>query len=130
MSEMTRAEEEQAADMTLDGQIAEYGQEKDEQRMRNEAKPPDEGAVIASWVTQMMDTPTKANPYVDGPHWYDDPDETVAFARWYWDGSLNARGAAGEILDYFEKPWKFNEEYAGYKAGRLLNPLGNKHETH
>jgi hypothetical protein len=22
----------------------------------------------------------------------------------------------GEILDYFEKPWKFEEEYAGYKA--------------
>jgi len=47
VSEMTRAEDEQAADMALDAQIdAMYGQ-------RYEQEPPE-------------------------PHWFDDPDETVA----------------------------------------------------
>jgi len=102
VSEMTRAEEEQAADATLDGQIAEHEQEKYEQRMRDEAAMPDD-----------------TEPDQEPPAWFHDPDETVAFARWYWDGAHSIRGTAGEILDYFEKPWLFNEEYAGYK-----------HETH
>jgi hypothetical protein len=47
--------------------------------------------------------------------WWHDVDEAVAFARWYWQGALNFIGSAGEILDFFEKPWKFDEEYQGYK---------------
>ncbi len=47
--------------------------------------------------------------------WYDDRDEVVAFARWYWEGAYSIRGTVGEILDYFEKPWKFDEEYKTYK---------------
>ncbi len=45
----------------------------------------------------------------------DDRDEVVAFARWFWEGAYNSIGTTGEILDYFEKPWKFDEEYKIYK---------------
>lgn len=45
--------------------------------------------------------------------WYDDPDEVVGFARWYFDVSyIRVRN---DLLDYFEKPWKWNDEYEGYK---------------
>ena len=45
--------------------------------------------------------------------WYDDPGEVVEFARWFFDG---ATARAGEVIDVFEKPWKWNEEYQGMKA--------------
>ncbi len=49
--------------------------------------------------------------------WYEDVGECVAFARWYWAGpQYAARSVVGEILDFFEKPWKWTPEYAGYKA--------------
>jgi len=82
----------EAADMTLDAQIDEHLQEQYEQK------------------TLDHETPDS---------WFHNRDEVVAFARWYWQGTYNAIGTTGEILDYFEKPWLFNEEYAGYK-----------HETH
>ena len=47
--------------------------------------------------------------------WYEDRDEVVSFARYFWEGTYNAIGTTGEILDYFEKPWHFDEEYALYK---------------
>ena len=47
--------------------------------------------------------------------WYEDRDEVVAFARWFWEGTYNLIGTTGEILDYFEKPWKFTPEYLDYK---------------
>lgn len=47
--------------------------------------------------------------------WYDDRTEVVRFARWFWAGTFNYTGTTGEILDYFEEPWKFNKEYALYK---------------
>jgi hypothetical protein len=45
--------------------------------------------------------------------WYADPEEVVAFARWYFDGArdISARG----VIDVFDKPWKWNEAYKGYK---------------
>lgn len=95
MSEPTRVEEERAADAMLDGQIAELYAE-----CRLPEMSPDLEEAFA-------------------PKWFDDPDECVAFARWYWKGALNFIGSAREILDYFEKPWLFNEEYAEYS-----------HETH
>ena len=49
------------------------------------------------------------------PKWYDDRDKVVAFARWFWEGTFNSIGTTGEILDYFEKPWKFDEEYRLYR---------------
>ena len=52
----------------------------------------------------------------EGPKWYDDRGEVVAFARYFWEGTYNYIGTTGEILDYFEEPWRFNEDYALYKA--------------
>jgi len=50
-------------------------------------------------------------------NWYNDIDEVVAFARWYWQGPLlSPRGVAGEIIDYFEQPWHFTPEYEAWKA--------------
>lgn len=57
-----------------------------------------------------------AEMYAEQTHWYDDPDEVVAFARWYWEGAHGIRGEFANLLDYFEKPWKWTPEYAGYKA--------------
>ncbi len=47
------------------------------------------------------------------PHWWEDHDELIGFANWYWDGTANTSGQ--EILYFFEKPWKWNTEYQGYK---------------
>ena len=58
---------------------------------------------------------TLANADYDKPKWYEDRDEVVAFARWFWEGTYNAIGTTGEILDYFEKPWKFTSEYTLYR---------------
>ena len=53
---------------------------------------------------------------VVGAAWYDDLDEVVAFARWYWAPPyLSPHGVVGEIFDYFEKPWHFTEEYELWK---------------
>lgn len=52
--------------------------------------------------------PKRENP------WYDDRDEVVDFARWFWEGAWSIRGTVGEILDYFEKPWKWEPEHKDY----------------
>ncbi len=44
--------------------------------------------------------------------WFDDLGEVLAFGRWYFDGS---HVSTADIFYYFEKPWKWNDEYAGYK---------------
>ncbi len=54
---------------------------------------------------------TMANADHDRPKWYEDRDEVVSFARWFWAGTYNAIGTTGEILDYFEKPWKWDSEH-------------------
>ncbi len=49
-------------------------------------------------------------------NWYDDIGEVVAFARWYWaPPHLSPRGVVGEILDYFEDPRLFTEEWILWK---------------
>ncbi len=101
MSEMTRAEEQQAADATLDAQIAELM----EARYGNLPDPPEDEAPDPD--------PPPLHP------WYEDSSECVTFARWYWDGTLNAIGTAGEILDFFEKPWKFDPEYDDFLAQKV-----------
>lgn len=50
--------------------------------------------------------------------WYEDRDETVAFARYFWQGTFNAIGTTGEILDYFEEPWLFDKDYKDYKEDK------------
>lgn len=46
--------------------------------------------------------------------WFDDPDEVLAFAHWYFDsGTVLVR----EILYFFEKPWKWTPQYEEWKAG-------------
>lgn len=51
------------------------------------------------------------------PLWYDDPQELLAFLRWFFDGHVSVR-IASEIFAVLEKPYKWNEEYAGYKLDR------------
>jgi hypothetical protein len=92
MSEPTNAQMAEQEDMRLDAQIADLMEAR---YYPEEAPDPD---------------PPPLHP------WYEDIDECVAFARWYWQGTFNYIGTAGEILDFFEKPWHFDEEYAGYKA--------------
>ncbi len=58
---------------------------------------------------------TMANADYDKPKWYEDRDKVVAFARWFWEGTHSIRGTVGEILDYFEEPWKFDDEYRDYQ---------------
>ncbi len=53
-----------------------------------------------------------SDKYVEGS-WYDDPDEVAKFARWFFEG---ATARAGEVIDVFEKPWKWDEEYQGMEA--------------
>jgi hypothetical protein len=51
------------------------------------------------------------------PEWYDDPDNVLAFAQHYWSGpTYSQRGVVKEILDYFEKPWKWTPEYEEWRA--------------
>ena len=57
-------------------------------------------------------TPDWNDPTV--PHWFDDPDEVVAFARWYYDGTSIAR--VSELIAFFEKPWKWEPEHRAYTA--------------
>ena len=105
MSEPTAAQEAYAADMALDARIDAYYDEH-----HKPVNQPD---------------PLDAAPDPEPPPqylWYEDIDECVAFARWYWQGTFNYIGSAREILDFFEKPWKFEEEYGWYKADKLCNP--------
>jgi hypothetical protein len=103
MSEPTNAQIAEQEDMRLDGQIAELMEARAD--TGNLPDPPEEA-------------PDPEPP--EDPHWWDDPDEVVAFARWYWQGALNFIGSAGEILDYFEKPWHFDEEYEeGFLAQKV-----------
>ena len=96
MSEHTNAQIAEQEDMRLDAQIAEL------MEARSANLPPEDEAPDPE--------PPPLHP------WYEDRDEVVLFARWYWAGTFNAIGATGEILDYFEKPWLFNEEYHRSKA--------------
>jgi hypothetical protein len=51
-------------------------------------------------------------------HWSDDRDEVVSFVRWFWAGTFNYIGTTGEVIDCFEKPWHWDEEYAAYKEDK------------
>ena len=44
--------------------------------------------------------------------WYDDPAEVAVFARWFFDMSATR---PSEVIDLFEKPWKWTEEYESWK---------------
>jgi len=50
-------------------------------------------------------------------YWHDDPEEIVAFATWYFDGS---KASPETVISVFEKPWLWDTEHAGYAAERLL----------
>ncbi len=61
-------------------------------------------------------TRTGYNAASEKAKWYNDPDEVVAFARWYWEGpDYGVRSSKNEIFDYFEKPWKYDSEYWEWK---------------
>jgi len=44
--------------------------------------------------------------------WWDDPEEVVAFARYFFLGS---KPPPRLVINVFEKPWKWDTEYADYK---------------
>ena len=46
--------------------------------------------------------------------WWENPSELIAFANWYWEGTANR--SSREILEFFEKPWKWKTEYQWYQA--------------
>ena len=50
-------------------------------------------------------------------NWWDDPDEVLAFAKWYFDVS---HVATTHILHYFEKPWKWDEKHDGYEEDKRI----------
>lgn len=54
----------------------------------------------------------KTATYTEGD-WYDDPDEVVAFIRWYYDGTPKA--LVSEVCDMFERPWEWNAAWSGYQ---------------
>lgn len=58
--------------------------------------------------------------------WFEDPEEVVSFARWFFDG---ATARAGEVIDVFEKPWKWDEEYRGWKAELEAEKLERRKRT-
>ena len=60
----------------------------------------------------MIPTPVE----LDLHEWWMDHDEVVAFARWYWDGMYSKSGR--DIIDFFEKPWKWTPEYEGFLKER------------
>jgi hypothetical protein len=105
MSEPTNAQIAEQEDLRLNAQIDAYYEDRHQPKNH-----PDPDWLSNPAIFDVIQT------HLGEPHWYDDPDEVVDFARWYWVGAHSVRGVVGEILDYFEKPWKFKEEYAGYKA--------------
>jgi len=47
--------------------------------------------------------------------WWNDPEEVVAFARWFFMGGGTR---PTQVIDLFEKPWKWNTEYQDYAADK------------
>ena len=52
--------------------------------------------------------------------WYAIHDNLLALARWLkgegqWDGD----GGVGNLIYYFEKPWKYDAEWNSYQASLL-----------
>lgn len=49
--------------------------------------------------------------------WYAIHDNLLALARWlkeegHWDGD----GGVGNLIYFFEKPWKYDNEWSAYQA--------------
>ena len=47
---------------------------------------------------------------IEKPKWYEDPGKVLEFAHWYFD----KHDPAWLVIDYFEKPWKWNPEHRDY----------------
>jgi hypothetical protein len=48
------------------------------------------------------------------PEWWEDHDELVAYANWYFAPVGHA--SAKEVLYFFEKPWKETDNYKAWKS--------------
>lgn len=46
-------------------------------------------------------------------YWHNDPDEVHAYASFLFLGSTSVK----DVLDYFEKPWKWDPEHEEWVAG-------------
>ena len=46
--------------------------------------------------------------------WYEDLDEVIAFARWYFVSKVSPK----TVINVFEKPWKWNSEHDEYVADK------------
>jgi len=61
--------------------------------------------------------------------WYFDRDNIFGLARWLkqegqWDGA----GGVGNLIYFFEKPWKYDSEWDAYQAS-LLKEKENAKKT-
>lgn len=49
--------------------------------------------------------------------WYESLDNLLALARWLKDeGQWDGAGGVGNLLYYFGKPWKYDDEWKAYQA--------------
>lgn len=65
-------------------------------------------------------TPDMANADYDVPRWHEDPDELIAFMRWYFAGYTSPR-IKSEIFEVLENPEHFEDEYQGYREEKGLS---------
>jgi hypothetical protein len=61
--------------------------------------------------------------------WYFDRDNILGLARWLkqegqWDGA----GGIGNLIYYFEKPWKYDSEWDAYQSA-LIKEKENAKKT-
>jgi len=61
--------------------------------------------------------------------WYFDRDNILGLARWLkqegqWDGA----GGVGNLIYFFEKPWKYDSEWDAYQAS-LFKEKENAEKT-
>ena len=52
--------------------------------------------------------------------WYFDRDSVLGLARWlhsegHWDGA----GGVKNLIYFFEKPWKYDNEWSGYQKALI-----------
>jgi len=52
--------------------------------------------------------------------WYLDRDNILGLARWLKDeGQWDGAGGVGNLIYFFEKPWKYDNEWDAYQASLL-----------
>lgn len=61
--------------------------------------------------------------------WHEVHDNLLALARWLKDqGQWDGAGGVGNLIYYFEKPWKYDDEWKAYQED-LKKERGNAKAT-